>query len=199
MISGESKHWPGRATDPAFSLSGKPYDGGLLRRWRFTLTRADALAWLRLTHPFPRRATGLACLVIGAAVALLPPGLTGPWGSPRFLAFLLAPVLALLLATWAWREWRLASLSRAVLPVPRPGLFEDWGDSLALTPVDDTEETFLALDRITGLAMTRRHLVILSALGPHLVPLSAFAPGEALTVRQDIGRRIPLDAQARHP
>ncbi len=170
---------PGQVTDPAFALPpSRDFDGGLLRRWSYSLTSADALAFLRLPRPQPRwqRLTlGAFALAWGATVGLLPTVLVGPWGSTRFVVLLLVGPVGAVFALVAGRAiWR-RSQSRRMIPSPRPGQMEEWIDCIAVTRIDANEEDYLSPELIAGVQLTRRHLIVHGPNDPQLVPLSAFA------------------------
>ena len=174
---------PGQATDPAFALPpSRDFDGGLLRRWSYVLTSADALAVLRLAKPWPRwQSWGLGGLALawGALIALLPPDLVGAWGPTRFVITLSsAPVLCalgFLVGRDLWRRWQ----ARRWLPHPRAGVLEEWTDCIAITRLDAVEEDYLSPELIGAVGLTRRHLLVfgrrLSLVDPLVVPLTAFA------------------------
>lgn len=170
---------PGQATDPAFALPpSRDFDGGLLRRWSYMLTSADALAVLRLAKPWPRwQSWGLGGLALawGALVAVLPPDLVGAWGSTRFVITLTsAPVLCALGFLVGRDLWRCRQ-ARRWLPQARPGVLEEWTDCIAVTRLDAVEEDYLSPELIGAVGLTRRHLLVFGPGAPLVVPLTAFA------------------------
>ena len=182
MIGDDSDTGPGQVTDPAFALpQPRDFDGGLLQRWRYMLTSADALALLRLRKPWPRglRWTfgGLA-LAWGALVALLPAGMVGEWGSTRFVLILATMPMLVALAALALRDlWRRRQ-ARRWLPTPRAGVLEEWIDCIAVTRIDAVEEDYLSPELICAVGLTRTHLFIFGPNDPLVVPLTAFANRE---------------------
>ena len=179
MTTGASDNGPGQGTDPAFALQpSRDFDGGLLRRWSYLLTAADALAVLRLSKTWPRGLRwgfGAAALAWGAGVALLPPDVVGAWGSTRFVVILATiPGLAAILALAGRDLWRQRQ-ARTWLPTPRPGVLEDWTDCVAVTRIDAVEEDYLSPELIGAVGLTRRHLFVFGPGCPLVVPLTAFA------------------------
>ena len=193
MKSGAPANSPGQETDPAFALPpSRDFDGGLLRRWHFTLTSADALAWLRLTAPLTqrtRRLFGLGLFLTGAIVALLPPELVGAWGSTRFILTLLGPVGFELAVIVALREIYLRRRASALIPSPRPGLFEEWVDCIAVTEIDSADDAYLSPELIGEVQLSRTHIIVKSHSSTLLVPTRAFAsPGEALEIARHLSQ-----------
>jgi hypothetical protein len=191
VTSGEPENWPGRETDPALSLPpSRDFDGGLLRRWSFALTSQDALVWLRLTRPLTRRARrmiGLCFFLTGAAVALLPSRLVGPFGSSRFELILLACIALELALIYGLRAVRQRRLARALVPTPRPAVFEEWVDCIAVTEIDSEDEAYLSPELIGEVILTRRHIVVKSHSSTLLIPTRAFAsPTEAVAMARHI-------------
>ncbi len=94
------------------SVPSRDFDGGLLERHTYTLTRADALAYLRLRRSWPGWAKVLFALwfMLGGAVSgLLPDGVNGPPGSWQalgaFLAVIAVQLTLFALARALWRRW----------------------------------------------------------------------------------------------
>jgi hypothetical protein len=123
---------PGRETASAFACQpSRDFDGGLLERHVFTLTRADALAYLRLKRELPgwaKWALGAWFLLGGMIWGLLPDwivGAEGSWqGLGSFLVVIGLQFGILLLGREIWRQWR----ARQMVPTPRLGEYEEWID-----------------------------------------------------------------------
>jgi len=164
VIIGKTTNWPGRETDPAFALPpSRDFDGGLIRRWSSTLTRADALALMRLRRPlaqWQRWAFGALFLGWGALVALLPETVVGQWGSLRFVMVLaggaVTGALALLVLRGLWRRWRAGKM----VPQPRAAQFEEWINCIAATRIDGTDEEYLSPELIGEVLLTRPHIFV---------------------------------------
>ena len=161
---------PERETFPAFCYPvTRDFDGGLLRRWTFVLTRADALAVLRLPGKLSARVrigVGLACFASGALSTLLPWGGIGP---------ILATESVLLGGLYAGRDmWRRLQAARLV-PLPRPGMFEEWVDCIAGSEIDSPDEAYLSPELIGQVLLTRTHLFIRNSTTTIVVPRHAFA------------------------
>jgi hypothetical protein len=149
----------------------RDFDGGLLARWEFTLTRADALAWLRLRREWSGRAKlafGVACLAGGGLSGLLPGSEAG------LLPFLLTEALVIA-AVFAGRDlWR-QHRARALVPHPRPAVLEEWVDCIAGTEIDGPDEAYLSPELIGEVLLTRTHLFIRNYSTTIVVPRRAFA------------------------
>lgn len=161
---------PGQETASAFAYPVKRgFDGGLLRRWTFVLTRADALAVLRLRRKWTARTKiGLAllCFAGGAVSALL------PWqGWVPFLITELALFGLLFLARDLWQ--RIAAYR--LVPVPRPGMLEEWIDCIAGSEITSADEAYLSPELIGQVLLTRTHLFICSQYTTIVVPRAALA------------------------
>ena len=177
---------PKRDTALAFaSTPSRDFDGGLLERYTYTLTRADALAYLRLKRSWPGWAKLLFALwfMLGGAVSgLLPDWLTGPATSLQsllaFLAVVAVQLILFALARALWRRWRAARM----VPVPRPAEFEIWIDCVAGTEIDGADCAYLSPELIGQVLDTPTHLFILNTNTRIVVPLRAF--GSAAEVAQ---------------
>ncbi len=112
---------------------------GVGPQYEFTLTRADALAWVGLK----RAATGWARWAYilwfasaGVALSVLPEAWVGAQGDQKhWIAFALAfgVQFVLLMGFLAVkRQWE----ARRLIPVPIPGWFQDRGDHLSGTAPD---------------------------------------------------------------
>lgn len=169
MSLSEDGKGPEQETAPAPSPS-RDFDGGLIRRWSYTLTRADALALLRLRREWSGRAKlgfGLVCLAGGALAGLLAPG------DSLFIPFLLIEAW-LIAALFAGRDlWRRRRAARLV-PQPRPALLEEWIDCIAGTVLDEPDEAYLSHELIGQVLLTRTHLFIRSHGSTIVVPRTAF-------------------------
>ena len=164
---------PERETFPAFSYPvTRDFDGGLLRRWTFVLTQADALAVLRLQGKLTVRGkmgVGLVCFASGALSTLLPWHGIGP---------LLATESVLLGGLYAGRDiWRRIQAKRLV-PLPRPGMLEEWVDCIAGSEVDSPDEAYLSPELIGQVLLTRTHLFIRNFTTTIVVPRHAFADAD---------------------
>lgn len=187
MTSAEPAQKPGLETVPAFaSVPSRDFDGGLLDRHVFTLTRADALACLRLRRGWSGRAKwalGGWFLFGGAVFGLLPGTVAGPQGSWQNLAVFLAVMAAqfalLLITMQTWQHWRAAQM----VPVPRPGEYEEWIDCIAGTEIDSTDTAYLSPELIGQVLDTATHICVLNLNTRIVIPKRAFAtPDEARRV-----------------
>ncbi|MEO8241870.1 MAG: hypothetical protein ABI832_06120 [bacterium] len=164
----------------------REFDGGLLQRWTYLLTAEDALTYLRLPRPMPRLqrlGLGSAALLWGSLVAALPSGVTGDWGSPRFITILAGGAILGALGFLVLRDLSRRRQARRWMPTPRPGTLEEWTDCIAITRLDANEEDYLSPELIAGVSLTRRHLLVHGPGDPLIVPLSAFAsPAEAMEI-----------------
>lgn len=183
MTSGTPTNWPDRTTDPALSFPPRRnFDGGLLQRFPYTLTQADALALLRLRRPWSRRARvgfGLACVTGGMLVALLPTRLVRPEAVLLVGAVLIAGAFA---ARGLWRRRQAAHL----VPIPRPAVFEEWIDCIAATQIDGTDEDYLSPELIGAVLLTPTHVFVHSHSTTLVIPTRALpdAPAMAAHLRE---------------
>jgi hypothetical protein len=188
VIIGKTTNWPGRETDSAFALPpSRDFDGGLVQRWSYQLTRADALAYLRLSQPtkWQKRAFGAAFFGWGAGVALLVDG----WGSAKFVAILaggaVVAALSLLAFRGLWRRHKAAKL----VPTPRPAVFEEWIDCIAATEIDSTDEAYLSPELIGEVIQTRSHIFICSHSTTLVIPSRALDdPGAMVVYLRELAR-----------
>ena len=175
---------PGQPTAPAFLYAddGQADDGPVdvfapLRRYHYTLTSADALAFLQLpAKPSARVRVALGCWLFagGVIVGLMPDRVTGGPGSWQFVIVLLA-VVALqfglaLLARALWRRIR----AQRLVPVPLPGLLEESGDCLAGTVIGEEGEATLSPELIGEIVETPTRLFIRNWNTTIIVPVAAF-------------------------
>ena len=172
MTFGGELEGPGLETAPAFAFAvTRDFDGGLLRRWTFVLTRADALAYLKLRHESPVRfkvAIGVVGLVGGVVWGLSPLAGSGA------LAFL-ATESALIGAVFVAMDLALRLRARWIVPVPHPGVLEEWIDCIAGTELGSNEEAYLSPELIGEVLLTGTHLFIRTHDICITVPRSAFA------------------------
>lgn len=165
----------GPATAPR---PGRVFDGGLLERHSYTLTRADALALLRLPRELSGRekvALGLWFLAGGAVWGLLPERFVGPEGSWQAIASFLAVIALQFALLWVGRSlWRRVRAWRMV-PHPHPAVFEIWVDCIAATDIGGTDEIYLSPELIGRVLDTATHLFVLSCAGALVIPKRAFA------------------------
>lgn len=163
---------PGRETVPAFAYPVKrDFDGGLLERWTFVLTDADALAYLRLRREWTARAKvslGLACFAGGVVWGL------SPWADGGVLAFL-ATESVLIAAIFAGRAGLRRIKARRMVPRPKPAVLEEWVDCIAGTEIDGQDEAYLSPELIGEVLLTRTHLFIRNFATTIVVPRHAFA------------------------
>ncbi len=179
MTSAETAQKPGLETAPAFAFApARDFDGGLLERHEFTLTRADALAYLRLRRKWSGRAQwalGGWFVAGGAVFGLLPDGVGGTQGSWQnwgvFLAVLAVQFALLLIAIQIWRQWRAARM----VPVPRLAAYEEWIDCIAGSEIDSEETAYLSPELVGQVLDTPTHIFVLSHNAPIVIPKRAFA------------------------
>jgi hypothetical protein len=170
---------PERETASAFAFQpSRDFDGGLLGRWVFTLTRADALAFLRLKRELPDWAKwlmGLWFLVGGAVFGLLPDSVVGAQGSTRSLVVFLTVIglqfALLILGRAVWRQLR----ARQMVPHPRQAEFEEWIDCVAGTEIDSVDCAYLSPELIGQVLDTATHIFVLNTNTRIVVPKRAFA------------------------
>lgn len=176
---------PRRETASAFaSVPSRDFDGGLLARHCFTLTRADALAYLRLRRELPgwgKWAFGVYFLAGGAVWGLLPDGLRGAdqswWSVATFVLVIGLQFGMLLLARGLWRQWR----ARQMVPVPRRAEFEEWIDCIAGTEIDSADCAYLSPELIGQVLETPTHIFVLGQDTKIVVPKHAFDSPQAAT------------------
>lgn len=163
---------PGQETASALGIPKRDFDGGLLERWQFTLTRADALAYLRLRREWSDRAKvgfAVVCIAGGGLAGLLPGYLL--W------AFL-AVEAALIAAIFAGRDLVRRRRAFRLVPVPRPAVLEEWTDCIAGTEIGSADEAYLSPELIGEVLLTPTHLFILGFDTVIAVPRTAFADAE---------------------
>ena len=177
MTTAGTAEQPGRETAAAFAFPA----GGLLLRRSYTLTRADALAFLRLRREWPGLAKwllGLWVMVGGVAAAFLPGWITGPEGSLQsvlaFLVVVIGQILLVIIGRAIWRQVR----ARQMVPTPRPAVFECWTDGIVATPIDGATSARLSPELIGQIAETPRHIFILNADTRIVLPKRAFASAD---------------------
>ena len=170
---------PGRATASAFAIGP---------RYEFTLTRADALAWLGLR----REVTGWRKWVYilwfasaGIALSLLPEAWVGAQGDQKhWIAFALAFAVqfVLLMGFLALkRQWEAYRL----LPASRPAWFQDRGDHLSGIAPDGTTLN-LPPEMVGQIIETPTHLFFSTRGSVLILPASVFRHAQdkqALTTR----------------
>lgn len=182
---------PGRDSASAFaSVPSRDFDGGLLERYTFTLTHADALAYLRLKRDWPdwaKWAFGLWFLSGGAVWGLLPENVTGPDLSWQSLATFMAVIALQLVLLWLgrslWRRWR----ARQMVPVPRRAEFEEWIDCIAGSEIDSEDCAYLSPELIGQVLETPTHIFVLNTNTRIVVPKRAFeSPQKAAAMADHI-------------
>ena len=179
MTPGCPTNWPGRETDPAFALPpSRDFDGGLVQRWSYQLTRVDALAYLRLAQPskFQKLAFGAAFFSWGAGVALY----MGDWGSANFVTVLAGGAVVAALAVLAVRGLRRRHKAAKLVPISRPAVFEEWIDCIAATEIDSTDEATLSPELIGEVIQTRTHIFVRSHSTTLVIPTRALDDPAAL-------------------
>jgi hypothetical protein len=176
---GSPTNWPGRETDPAFALQpSRDFDGGLVQRWSYQLTHADALAYLRLAQPskWQKLAFGAAFFSWGAGVVLY----MGDWGSANFVTVLAGGAVVAALAVLAVRGLRRRHKAAKLVPIPRPAVFEEWIDCIAATEIDSTDEAYLSPELIGEVIQTRTHIFVRSHSTTLVIPTRALDDPAAL-------------------
>lgn len=182
MTASHGSDMPGRDSASAFaSVPSRDFDGGLLERYTFTLTHADALAYLRLKREWPgwaKWALGLWFLFGGAVWGLLPDRVTGPEQSWQSLATFLAVIALQFVLLWLgrglWRQWR----ARQMVPAPRPAEFEEWIDCIAGSEIDSEDCAYLSPELIGQVLETPTHLFVLNHNTRIVVPKHAFGTAQ---------------------
>ena len=194
MTASNGSDMPGRDSASAFaSVPSRDFDGGLLERHTFTLTHADALAYLRLKREWPDRAKwalGLWFLFGGAIWGLLPESVTGPeqsWQSrATFMAVIALQCVALWLGRGLWRQWR----ARQMVPTPRQAEFEEWIDCIAGSEIDSEDCAYLSPELIGQVLETPTHLFVLNTNTRIVVPKRAFASPQIAAAMADHIREL---------
>lgn len=169
---------PGQTAAPAFaSAPSRDFDGGLLERHVFTLTRADAHAYLRLRREWSGRAKwalGGWFMAGGVVFGLLPDAAAGVDGSWQnwgvFLAAMAVQFALLLIGMQLWQHWRAARM----VPVPRPGEYEEWIDCVAGSEIDSTDTAYLSPELIGQVLDTPTHIFVLNSNTRIVIPKRAF-------------------------
>lgn len=182
MSQADPPEQPKRGSALAFaSQPSRDFDGGLLERYTYTLTRADALAYLRLKREAPGWAKvlfGLWFILGGVVSGLLPDAVNGPPGSWQsvwaFLAVVAVQFALLLLARALWRRWR----AWRMVPTPRRAEFEIWIDCVAGTEIDSDDCAYLSPELIGRVLNTPTHLFILNQNTRIVVPVRAFGSAQ---------------------
>ena len=182
MTSDDSAAGPRRETASAFaSVPSRDFDGGLLERYTFTLTRADALAFLRLKREVPGRtkwALGAWFLAGGVVWGLLPErwhGADGSWQAVGSFGAVIALQFGLLLAGRAvWRQVR----ARQWVPVPRMGEYEEWIDCIAGSEIDGPDCAYLSPELIGEIIDAPDHIFVLSHAVRIVIPKRAFGSAD---------------------
>ena len=181
---------PGRATASAFALDSvlgtsdrgpsRDFDGGLLQRWTYTLTAADALAYLRLKRAWSGRAKwalGAWFIAGGAVFGLMPDWMAGTQGAWQnwavFLCVMAVQWALVLLGITLWQHWR----ARRMLPAPVQSEFEEWIDCVAGTDLFTLDCVYLSPELIGQVLETPTHLFVLNFDTAIVVPVRAFSDG----------------------
>jgi hypothetical protein len=157
-------------------LPSRDFDGGLLQRWSYTLTQADALALLRLRRPWPRWqkvSFGLATFTGGALSALYPQVFVG------FGSYVIGEVL-IIAGLFLGRDLLRKGAARSMVPQPRPAVFEEWIDCIAATRIDGTDEEYLSPELIGEVVQTRTHIFVRSHSTTLVIPTRALDDPAAL-------------------
>ena len=182
MTASNGTGMPGRDSASAFAFApSRDFDGGLLQRYTFTLTHADALAFLRLQREWPDRAKwalGLWFLFGGVVWGLQPERLTGPEQSWRSLAIFLTVIALQFALLWLgrglWRQWR----ARQMVPAPRQAEFEEWIDCVAGSEIDSEDCAYLSPELIGQVLETPTHIFVLNTNTRIVVPKRAFGTAD---------------------
>ncbi len=159
---------PGQETAPAFAFPSLDFDGGLINRWQFTQSPADALAWLRLKSEWSGRAR------ITFVVASLGVGAVAASQTIGFLPFGVVEAIVIA-ATFLARDLRHRYHARLLVPASHGAVLEEWADSIAGTELGTTEDVYLSHELIGRILLTKTHLVIESHATTIVVPRTAFA------------------------
>ncbi|MFC3182806.1 hypothetical protein [Cypionkella sinensis] len=170
---------PGQETASAFALRpSRDFDGGLLQRWTYTLTRADALAYLRLRREWSgwaKWALGAWFMLGGVVFGLLPDAVQGAAGTWRnwavFGGVMVVQWVLVLAGLNLWQQGR----ARRMVPVPVQAEFEEWVDCVAGTDILTLECAYLSPELIGQVLQTPTHLFVLNFSTAIVVPLRAFA------------------------
>ena len=185
MTASNGSEQPGRNSASAFaSTPSRNFDGGLLERHTYTLTRADALAYLRLKRDWPgwaKWAFGLWFLFGGAVWGLLPETLRGSDQSWQSLATFLAVIALQFGLLWLgrgiWRHWR----AQQMVPAPRRAEFEEWIDCIAGSEIDADDCAYLSPELIGQVLETPTHIFVLNHNTRIVLPKRAFETPEKAT------------------
>ena len=169
----------GQETASAFVMPpSRDFDGGLLKRWTYTLTAADALAYLRLRREWSGRAKwalGAWFIAGGVVFGLLPDALKGAEGSWRnwsvFGGVMAVQWLLVLMGLNLLQHWR----ARRMVPAPVQAEFEEWVDCVAGTDILTLECAYLSPELIGQVVQTPTHLFVLNFGTAIVVPVQAFA------------------------
>ena len=158
-------------------MPSRDFDGGLLERHVFTLTQADALAYLRLKREWPgwaKWSAGLWFIAGGGAWGLLPETWQGPDGSWQavvsFGAVIAVQFSVLLASRGAWRRLR----ARQMVPVPRQGEYEEWVDCIAGSEIDGPDCAYLSPELIGQIIDAPDHIFVLNHATRIVIPKRAF-------------------------
>lgn len=190
-VKASNNREPGQETAPAFASSpARDFNGGLLERWQFMLTHADALAYLHLKREMSgatKWALGAWFILGGAVFGLLPDWLVGPDGSWRnvlvFFALIGLQFAVLLLGRVTWRQIK----ARRMVPAPLRGEFEEWIDCIAGTDILTQDCAYLSPELIGQVIETATHIFVLNHNTAIVVPKSAFgSPAEATAIAAHI-------------
>ncbi|MGV8951649.1 MAG: hypothetical protein ACOH2M_11145 [Cypionkella sp.] len=166
----------------------RDFDGGLLNRIGFQMTRADALAYLRLKRELTgREKLGLWAWIMGSGAlsGFVLTDFAGPPDEPKFIAIFLvylALMLGLLLGLRdLWRRLR----ARAMVPHAHPAVFEEWIDCVAGTIMGKNEEDYLSPELIGQVVETPSHIFVLSFGSVLVLPTRALPDAQAKAALAD--------------